>query len=107
MRSREETSAPVPGAPLKDRILREAVVFGALLLAGLVLLPGLIYYVGQAVFGEYGGGGFAGFYVRLHEELRSGEAAVVFLLLSPCILWLVLRLTAWLVRRIGESAETS
>lgn len=101
MRSSSDTAAAVPAPSLKHRILKETAVIGGLVLAGLVALPILIYVVGQAVFGEYGGTGFPDFYVRLHEELRSGEPAAVFLLLSPPILWLLLRLAIWLFRRLG------
>jgi hypothetical protein len=64
-------------------------------------LPILIYLVGQSIFGEYGGGRFADFYVRLHQDLRHGELATAFLLLSPCIVWLLLRLILWVFRRLG------
>ena len=87
------------GTSLRDRILKEIAVIGGFILAGLVVLPMLVYLVGQRVFGDYGASGFKEFYLRLHEDLRSGEPAAVFLLLSPCILWLLLRLTLWLFRR--------
>jgi hypothetical protein len=90
---------PETGPSLKDRILKETAVLGSLILAGLLVLPMLVYFVGKSVFGEYGGAGFADFYVRLHQDLRHGEPAAVFLLLSPCILWLLLRLSLWLFRR--------
>jgi len=103
MRTSNQTAAPLDGRhSLKDRVLRQTAVIGALVLAGLLVLPLLIYIVGQSVFGEYGGGSFSDFYVRLHEDLRSGETAAVFLVLSPCILWLLLRLCLWLFRRLGE-----
>lgn len=89
------------GPSLKDRVLKQTAVFGGLVLAGLVVLPILIYLVGQSVFGEYGGAGFPEFYLRLHEDLRRGEPAAVFLLLSPCLLWLMLRLTIRLFRGAG------
>jgi multisubunit Na+/H+ antiporter MnhE subunit len=85
---------------LKDRILKEAALFGALLLAGLVVLPLLIYLVGEAVFGAYEGAGFSDFYSRLHGEFRAGEPAVLFLLLAPYILWQLLRATARVFRQL-------
>lgn len=95
------TSTRETGPSPKDRILKETAVIGALVLAGLLVLPILMYLVGQSIFGEYGGGGFADFYVRLHQDLRHGEPAIAFLLLSPCIAWLLLRLTFWVFRRLG------
>ncbi len=69
------------------------MIFLALLLAGLIILPAVVYLVGDAVFGEYGGTGFPDFYGALLGELWSGETAVWFLILSPNIIWQLLRLT--------------
>lgn len=102
MRTSNDTPAPDANPSLKDRIVKQAAVIGALILTGLLVLPILIYLVGRSVFGEYGGAGFPDFYVRLHQDLRSGEAAAIFLMLSPCILWLLLRLSVWLFRRLGD-----
>jgi hypothetical protein len=104
MRSSNDTSSSEARPSLKDRVLKEIAVLGALLLAGLLVLPILIYLVGQSVFGQYGGAGFSDFYVRLHLDLRSGEPAAIFLMLSPCILWLLLRSSLWLFRRLGDRA---
>lgn len=66
-----------------------------MLFAGLFLLPLSIYLVGESVFGEYSGAGFAGFYGRMHHEIRDGQPVVWFLVLSPYIIWQLLRLTFW------------
>lgn len=101
-----ETSKDMPS--LRERLVRRLAVIGGLVLAGLLVLPALIYVVGRAVFGEYGGGGFAAFYAQLHENLRDGQPAAIFLLLSPCIVWLLAGLTIRLFRRLGgRSAEQS
>lgn len=84
---------------VKDRIVKEAALLGGLVLAGLVLLPIAIYLVGQLVFGAYGGHGFTDFYQSLHIDFRAGQPAALFLLLSPCIIWLLLRLVLWIFRR--------
>ena len=79
------------------------------LLLGVFFLPLAIYYVGRSVFGEYAGTGFGGFYGNLHGELRDGQPVVIFLLLSPYIVWLLLRLTIWGFRRSlakGRSVQT-
>ena len=78
------------------------------LLIGLFFLPLAIYYVGNVVFGAYAGAGFSGFYGNLHGELRQGQPVVVFLLMSPYIVWILLRLTIRGFRRnpaSGRSAE--
>ena len=83
----EKTNSP-------SRVLRkEAAAFAGFLLCGLVLLPVLIWFVGKAVFGAYGGAGFAEFYGMLSGKIRSGDLAAWFLVLSPWLAWQVLRLT--------------
>ena len=69
------------------------------LLIGVFFLPLAIYLVGGLVFGEYAGAGFGAFYGNLHSELRAGQPVVVFLLLSPYIVWMLLRFTIYLFRR--------
>ena len=81
------------------RVKLELVQLLWFLLIGLVLLPLAIYLVGDAVFGTYAGSGFGGFYANLHSELRAGQPVVVFLLLSPYLVWMLLRATIWGFRR--------
>lgn len=88
--------------PSWNTILRnESLLFLALLFTGLFLLPAAIYLVGKAVFGEYGGTGFAAFYGTLHSELRGGEPSVWFLVLSPYMIWQLLRFSFRAFRTIG------
>jgi len=61
----------------------------------MVILPFSVYSVGKSVFGEYGGTGFSAFYGTLHSALRDGEPAVLFLVLSPYLIWQLTRLTIW------------
>ena len=68
-------------------------------LLGLFFLPLAIYFVGDSVFGDYAGNGFNSFYGNLHGELREGQPVVIFLLFSPYLVWLLLRLTVWGFRR--------
>ena len=89
---------------LKNRILKEMALFGALFLVGLVVLPLLIYLVGEAVFGAYEGAGFSAFYGQLHGEFRAAEPAVVFLLLAPYILWQLLRATVRVFRNLRQES---
>ena len=79
-------------------IQRELLLLLILLPTGLLLLPAAIYLVGSAIFGAFGGDGFGGFLGMLMAELRSGEPAVWFLVLSPYIVWQLLRLTFGAVR---------
>lgn len=90
---------------LKSIALKESALLLVLLFAGLFLLPLSIYLVGESVFGEYSGAGFAGFYARMHHEIRDGQPVVWFLVLSPYIIWQLLRLTFWGYRRAARRAE--
>jgi hypothetical protein len=78
---------------LKKRLQTELALFLILLLVGLLLLPISIYLVGDAIFGDYSGSGFAEFYQSVHDGLRRGDSAIWFLVLSPYLGWQVLRLT--------------
>ncbi len=90
---------------MKNRLLKETAILAVLVFLGLALLPLCIYLVGQAIFGEYGSGGFSGFFGALHRELREGEPAAWFLLLSPYLLWQLARLTLWGFRQLGPGGS--
>lgn len=92
---------------LKNRLLKETALLAILGFFGLTVLPLCIYFVGRAIFGEYGTGGFGSFFGALHRELREGEPAVWFLLLSPYLLWQLARLTLWVFRQLGRREAES
>jgi len=85
---------------LKQRILKEAALFTGLLFVGLVLMPIAIYWVGQNVFGEYGGQGYSDFFGTLSTKIRGGEFVSWFFVLSPYLAWQLLRLTSFAWRRL-------
>ena len=78
---------------LKQIAQKEAALFFGLLFCGFVLMPIAIYVVGQEVFGDYGGYGYADFFGTLSAKIRSGEPVAWFLILSPYLAWQILRLT--------------
>jgi hypothetical protein len=80
---------------------RELLLLLILVPVGLFVLPAAVYIVGSAVFGEFGGDGFGAFYGMLADELKRGEPAVWFLVLSPYMIWQLLRLTFGAVRAGG------
>ena len=86
----------------KKTAKKESLLLLWLLLAGIFILPGAIYLIGRAMFGEYGGTGFSAFYGQLHSELRSSDYSVWFLVLSPYLVWQILRLTVRVFRRAGN-----
>ncbi len=87
---------------LKSTARRESIIFLALLLVGLIVLPAVVYMVGRAVFGEYGGAGFSAFYSALLRDLLSAKTAAWFLVLSPYIVWQLLRLTFHAFKTAGR-----
>lgn len=93
---------PVTDDNVKTALLKEVALLTGLVFVGIVILPLCIYVIGEAVFGEYGSGGFASFYGDLHGRFRSGDPLVWFLLLSPYVLWQLVRMTAWTFRRASR-----
>ncbi len=91
-----------PDRALKTAMVRELALLSVLVFIGLALVPLAVYLVGEAVFGDYGGGGFGAFYRNLHAQFRDGSPAVWLLLLSPYVLWQLVRATAWGVRRTAR-----
>lgn len=82
---------PEPKA-LKKTLIREGITIALLLLAGLLLVPLSVYFVGTAIFGadsEDGGGAFA---ARFFAALADGSAAMWFMVTSPLIIWQLLRI---------------
>ena len=89
----------MPESTLKKTIKREIVLFLVLLFVGFVLAPVGIFLVGQQVFGEFGGYGYADFFGTLSAKVRHGEPVAWFVVLSPYLLWQTLRLTRYGWRR--------
>ena len=79
---------------IKKIAIRESALFVGLLFVGFVLLPVAIYLVGQDVFGAYGGAGYGDFFGTLSEKVRNGDSVAWFLILSPYLGWLCVRLAA-------------
>ena len=85
----------------KRTLRRESVTLLLLLFVGIFLLPLAIYLVGAEIFGEYISGGFGSFYRDIHSDLREGQPVVIFLLLSPYLVWQLLRLSFYVFRRMS------
>lgn len=89
----------VPGIVLR----KEIGLFVGLLFFGLVVMPLAIYWVGEIVFGTYGGHGYFEFYGTISEKIRGGDGVAWFLVLAPYLVWQCLRLTAVAWRFLGRS----
>ncbi len=84
---------------LKKSAIKELATILYLTLFGLIILPPAIYVVGKFVFGAYGGAGVFAFYGTLLRAILDAEPVVLFLILSPYLIWQLARLTAWGFRR--------
>jgi len=87
---------------LKQAALRETALFLGLLFLGFVIVPIAIFWVGQDVFGDYGGYGYADFFGTLSARIREGDRIAWFFVLAPYLAWQVLRLTLFAWRRSGK-----
>ena len=58
-----------------------------------MLLPVAVYFVGQAVFGAYGGSGYGDFIGSIARKLLDGDLVAWFLVLSPYLAVQAVRLT--------------
>lgn len=87
--------------PLQKTVLRESARLVGCLLFGVLVLPIAIFWVGQAIFGDFGGGQLGDFYASLMAQLRTGNSIVWFLVLAPYLIWQCLRATVKLFRIAG------
>ncbi|MCG8370139.1 MAG: hypothetical protein MJA32_06470 [Proteobacteria bacterium] len=90
-----------PATPSR-RLRKEAALFLGLLFFGFVIVPVGIWFVGNAVFGAYEGYGYADFFGNLSARIRAGDVVAWFLVLSPWLVWQVLRLAAAAWRATGK-----
>lgn len=84
--------------PARRRLKKGLLVFGALFLCGLLLVPCLIYLVGQGIFGAYADGNLLAFLAAYFTRVLGADLSAWFLVLSPYLLWQTLRLTVRAMR---------
>lgn len=84
------TTVQSPG--LRHIATKEIAILTGFLFFGVAVMPLLIYYVGQVVFGAYGGFGYGDFFSTLTQKVRNGDIVAWFLVLSPYVGWQCLRL---------------
>jgi hypothetical protein len=71
--------------------LRELALTVALLLAGCLLMPVLIFYAGSASLGRYEGASLGRLFQSIYGTLQTGSAASWAVLLGPYGLFLLFR----------------
>ena len=87
----------------KNTIIREILLFLVLLVVGFAVLPPVTFFVGELVFGAYGGDGLSDFYDELLGKLGRGDSFAWLLVLSPYIITQSMRLMALGWRHTGAS----
>lgn len=92
---------------IRQLVTKELALLTGFLFIGLAIMPLLIYYVGQVVFGEYSGVGYADFYGTLSGKIRNGNGVAWFLMLSPYLGWQFLRITILAWRLAGRQSLKS
>ena len=88
---------------LRKNLRKEIGLLAGLLFFGLVIMPVAIYWLGQSVFGAYGGHGYGDFFGTLSSKIRAGDAVAWFLILAPYLTWQCLRLMALAWRMSGRT----
>ena len=92
---------------LKQTALKEAALLFGLLFLGFVIMPIAIYWIGPRVLGEFGGYGYSDFFGGLSARIRSGDLVAWFFVLSPYLIWQILRITLFAFRASsGEKRVT-
>lgn len=78
----------------------EAITVGAALLAGLLLMPALIYLAGSLTLREYANGGFFALYGDFYENLFRFESSPWIVVAGPLAFLLLFRLFRLILRKI-------
>ena len=87
---------------IRQKITAEAGLLFGLLFVGIVLVPIAIFFVGNTVFGNYGGEGYGDFFGNLSGKIRDGDRVAWFLVLSPYLAIFVFRLMVWGWRKTAQ-----
>jgi hypothetical protein len=85
-------------------IRKEALLLLILSVVGIVLMPAVIYFIGQIIFGSYGGDGFGGFFGAIGAKLLAADGVAWLLVASPYLILQCLRITAFAWRRSNRTS---
>ena len=85
-------------------IRKEAILLLILFVAGIVLMPAAIYFVGQMIFGNYGGDGFGEFFGAIGKKLITADGVAWLLVASPYLILQCLRIMSYAWRRSSKTS---
>jgi hypothetical protein len=88
-------TTPTKAPGIRQLATKEIALLAGFLFFGLVIMPIIVYYVGQSVFGEYGGVGYGDFFGGISAKFRQGDLVAWFLVFAPYLSWQLLRLMAF------------
>jgi len=92
---------------LKQIALKETALLLGLLFLGFVIMPIAIYWIGPRVLGEFGGYGYSEFFGGLSARIRGGDLVAWFFVLSPYLVWQILRMTLFAFRASSDEQRTN
>jgi hypothetical protein len=78
----------------------EAITFGLALLAGLLVMPALIYLAGRYTLGAYANGGVFSLYFDVFKGLFEPRASNWVVVIGPFVLLTVVRLFRLILRKL-------
>ena len=84
--------------PISKILVNELLLFAGLLFFGFIIMPFLIYLIGGQVFGDFDGG-YGQFFGQLARRLVNGNLVAWFLVLSPWLGILSIRITWFALRK--------
>ena len=82
----------------KQTALKETALLLGLLFIGFVIMPIAIFWIGPQVLGEFGGYGYSDFFGGLSARIRGGDLVAWLFVLSPYLVWQILRITLFAFR---------
>lgn len=85
-------------------IRKEAILFLILFVFGIVLMPAVIYFVGQSIFGHYGGDGYGGFFGAIWNKLVAADGVAWLLVASPYLILQCLRIMGYAWRKTRKAS---
>ena len=98
-------NTPRTNRTLRQLITKEMALICCFLFFGLLILPIIIYSVGELVFDNYAGHGYGDFFDAISKKVRNGNYVAWLLVMSPYIGWQSLRLTLYLWRLTGSQNQ--
>ncbi len=83
---------------MKQTVVKDTALLVGFRFLGFVIMPIAIYWIGPRVLGEFGGHGYSDFFGGISARIRGGDLVAWFFVLSPYLVWQILRMTLFAFR---------